>query len=242
MKEFREQLFLCDINHKALDIYAVHLKKVKQNDLNTIWEPLCHICLMMHEAVKHELIGRTPFSTYKLKYVDKQRNHLSYQELDRLYRLYESDTLKASWQNVLQYFLFSCYTGLDYGDISTLKYNDFSYEHGRFFVDRCRAKNGYHYIVPVAEKAAALIDMNQAGSGSQELVFRAISNQRTNSYLKKIMSVVNIQKTISYCPTYLRYPFSKFVYSERSRTKDDGASDNRDDQSLCQGLEALCFY
>ncbi|MEM1321282.1 MAG: site-specific integrase [Bacteroidota bacterium] len=197
LKEFRNQIYLSDIDHKFLDEYSAHLKKVKKNDVNTIWKSLCYIRLMMHEAM-HELIDRTPFSSYKLKYVDKQRNHLSYQELGELYRLYESHTLKSSWQNVLQYFLFSCYTGLDYGDIITLKYSDFSYENGRFFIDRCRAKNGYHYIVPVTDKATALIDLEGFNDKSEELVFRVISNQRTNSYLKEIMTIVNIQKTITY--------------------------------------------
>jgi len=30
--------------------------------------------------------------------------------------MYESETLKPNYQNVLQYFLFSCYTGLRYQD------------------------------------------------------------------------------------------------------------------------------
>lgn len=198
LKSFRDPLYFKDIDHQFLDAYAIHLKKERGNDVNTIWKSLCYIRMMLYEALRMELIDRTPFTTYELKYIDKKKDHLSYIELNRLYDLFVQQSISPVLHNVLSYFLFSCYTGLDFGDIKSLRYNDIMFEDNRYLIDRCRAKNGHHYTVPLAQRAVALLNPKMLKLPSDQLVFRVISNQKTNSFLKEIINIANIHKRITF--------------------------------------------
>ncbi|MEO6730317.1 MAG: site-specific integrase [Ferruginibacter sp.] len=89
----------------------------------------------------------------------------------------------------MQYFLFSCYTGLRYSDIISLKLDDIK----TGFVKTTQEKTDKPVIVPIIKQAASLITPRL-----DALCFKTYTNQATNRFLKLIMQASGIDKKITY--------------------------------------------
>lgn len=98
-------------------------------------------------------------------------------------------------------FLFSCYTGLAYIDISKL-----SHEHickgidGKDWLMTKREKTNVLVKVPLLPQAVQLISKykNHPSAVANERLFPVISNQRMNAYLKEIADICNIRKNLTF--------------------------------------------
>ena len=99
-------------------------------------------------------------------------------------------------QEVKDWFVFSCYTGLAYNEIKNLRK-----EHivkgfdGELWIEMKREKTQKNIAVPILPKAQELI--NKYADDNSETVFDVCSNQRYNSYLKSIALIVGIDKRLT---------------------------------------------
>lgn len=72
---------------------------------------------MVNMAITMDWLGKDPFAKYKMRFEKVERGFLSEEELNILVqKIFSIERLQA----VLDMFLFSCYTGLAYIDISNL--------------------------------------------------------------------------------------------------------------------------
>lgn len=98
-------------------------------------------------------------------------------------------------------FVFCCYTGLSYVDVSNL-----APEHvvtgadGDRWIRTCREKTLIPVIVPLLPKALAILDKYKDNQRAlyDGRVFPKISNQKVNSYLKEIADRCDIIKNITF--------------------------------------------
>ncbi len=94
------------------------------------------------------------------------------------------------------WFVFSCYTGLAYNEISKLqKKHIIKGFDGELWIEMVREKTQKNIAVPLLPQAKELID-KYADDNSEE-VFDVCSNQRYNSYLKEIASILGINKRLT---------------------------------------------
>jgi integrase len=116
----------------------------------------------------------------------------------------EKKILTPSEYNILKIFLFACYTGLRYTDIKELKYSNIKKKMVRsstigkleekHCIDIDMHKTGFPVTIPLIERASCLIDINKT-EGS---VFRMISNQKSNMFLKQVIKKASIKKKITF--------------------------------------------
>jgi len=153
---------------------------------------------MINLAIKMEWLGKDPFAKYKLRFDKTERGHLSKEELDVLRaKKFSIERL----QSVLDMFLFSCYTGLAYIDISNL-----TPEHickgidGKSWLMTNREKTGTDVKVPLLAEAIRLMDKyrHHPSAAANGLLFPVISNQRMNGYLKEIAEICGIRKNLTF--------------------------------------------
>jgi integrase len=97
---------------------------------------------------------------------------------------------------VKDWFVFSCYTGLAYNEISNLKKQHIvkGFD-GELWIEMKREKTQKNISVPLLPKAKELID--KYADENSEVVFDVCSNQRYNSYLKEIASILGINKRLT---------------------------------------------
>jgi len=192
LKSFRSKLIFKNIDRKFVQDYEKYLIITKKNKRSTINKSLKFIKSVLNRAVVDGLIKENIFDTIPIGRTDGNREFLTMDELSDLSNLYYEGSLKKNKANVLRYFLFSCYTGLRYSDIKKLRFNDIQDEK---YISIQMQKTKENVLIPLTSKAKQL--MPTKGFEAQP-VFNVLHDQPTNRYLKDIMKVVEINKSISF--------------------------------------------
>jgi len=119
LHKFNPKLTLTNITFEFLQKYEQYLIKLG-NSTNTIGAKFKFIKVILNLAKKKGLKVNTPFDNFKVKRVDTSRDFLTPEELIRCFDLYKQNILSDKHQNVLEYFLFSCFTGCRYSALENL--------------------------------------------------------------------------------------------------------------------------
>lgn len=167
-----------------------HLKnKEVPNCTNTVTMKLKKLKALVHHAQKKGLIKEDPLKHLKLKEVVGTKKYLSPEELEILEKLYQHGTLKGSLQQTLRYFLFSCYTGLRYSDVSILVFSSIEND----MLTTRQSKTDKPVSIPLIPQAKKLLQPTKS-----VLCFTTFTNQGTNRFLKDIMIIAGIDKKITF--------------------------------------------
>lgn len=191
MQKFRKQVFIQDINHKFLSEYEFYMRNTLNNSTNTIHKSLKIVRTIINEAMRQDenILSRSPFFTYKLKTEPSQRTYLTYDEFELLFSM--KDVFSEKISNVLNYFLFSCLTGLRFQDIRNLRHKNIHDNH----IELVMHKTKTSIIIPLVEKAKMLIPHSD---NQNDYVFNVLTNQKTNDYLKLAIEKAEIEKDVSF--------------------------------------------
>jgi integrase len=133
-----------------------------------------------------------PFKFITIKKVEGKRDFLSTDELNRLSQAYFTGKVRNPIeQEILKYFLFSCYTGLRYSDLKLL---------GKDSIDANKIninmhKTGYIVSIPLTQKAKQLLPLETFPDTGY--VFRIYCNKVTNRVLKQIGQRFDIHKKLT---------------------------------------------
>ncbi|WP_039990341.1 site-specific integrase [Sphingobacterium spiritivorum] len=178
-------------NYKPID----HHKPLNNNGIMKHMERLRK---MINLAITMDWLERDPFAKYKLRFEKVERGHLSKEELEIL----ENKTFSIErLQSVLDMFLFSCYTGLAYIDISNLsRENIMKGIDGKDWLMTKRQKTDTLVKVPLLYQASTIIKnyKEHPVAKASGTIFPVISNQRMNGYLKEIADICGISKNLTF--------------------------------------------
>jgi len=168
--------------------------KVEENQKQiTINKSIQRLRKPIKVALSKGYLDRDPFMMYKTKSVKTEIVFLSVDEL----KSFENHQFsQPRLQQVKDWFVFSCYTGLAYNEIKNLKKQHIvkGFD-GMFWIEMVREKTQKNISVPILPKAQELID--KYADGDSKFVFSVVSNQRYNSYLKEIASILGLEKRLT---------------------------------------------
>lgn len=208
LQKFKSQLYFSQLNYEyisSLDFYMIR----EGYAVNTIARHMKVLKQYINRAIVLEYIQASPFRKYKIRSVETQRESLSEKELSLLEQYKEQTEVRSE---VLDAFLFSCYTGLRYSDMCRLtKQHMVSLNRKRWIVIQMQ-KTYTDIRVPVylmfEGRGLKLLKEIRRSRG---LVFRLPDSQTVNRELKKICKQVGIKKHITFhsarhtCATLLLY-------------------------------------
>lgn len=192
MKEFKSDLSFSEIDLRFIYRYEQYLINTRKNNKNTVVKSIIFVKQILNKAVSQNFIEENPIQDYKLKRIVGEREFLTVEELGKLEELYNNETLKKNRQNVLKYFLFSCYTGLRYQDVKNLRFKDIK-EGSLISIQMGKTKEFVN--IPLTKKAKSLVPKK---GFENQTVFNVLTDQPTNRYLKDIIKEVKINKKISF--------------------------------------------
>jgi integrase len=173
--------------------FEYYLKVEESQKQITINKSIQRVRKPIKVALSKGYLERDPFMMYKAKSVKKEIVFLSVDELRQL-EIFEFTQPRL--QKVKDWFVFSCYTGLAYNEISKLqKKHIVKGFDGEFWIEMVREKTQKNISVPLLPKAQQLI--NKYADENSEFVFKICSNQRYNSYLKEIAPILGIEKRLT---------------------------------------------
>ena len=189
----RNDFPLKDLKLKFLNDFEYYLKVEKGQKQITINKTLQRFRKPIKIAISEGYLDKDPFLLFKSKRVRSEIVFLDSQELE----FFENFQFTQSrLQQVKDWFVFSCYTGLAYNELSR-----FSKKHistgfdGQKWIIMKRMKTDKEIAVPILPKADKLI--KKYSNEEKDTIFDLISNQRYNSYLKEMAILVGIDKRLT---------------------------------------------
>lgn len=193
LKKFSDKLKFTEITPlfwKQYDSYLISLN----NNGNTRWKAYRTIKTFINKAIEDGIIKTDPLRGVKVRKPEGNRNYLNQEEVKKLEKLYEG-FLKKDQKRVLQYFLFSCYTGIRYTDLKNLKNSNIYFENGNPIISLKQIKTNKPVEIPLGSRAKKYLP--ESGLPEQP-VFDFYGNQHTNRVLKEIITLAEIPKYISF--------------------------------------------
>lgn len=146
------------------------------------------VCKMVLEyATRNELIKYNPLNSFRAKKTMPLKPvYLTPNELILFENYIPGNPmlLKAK-----QMFLFQCYTGMDYGDITNVSLDNIIVYKDREYIIKKRLKTGIEAFIPYSEKAKVILSIH----GRMNL----LSNQKYNQSLKIIGIDLKLNKDIT---------------------------------------------
>ena len=191
-------MYLTELGYKFIIDFERFLRH--QNDMgnNTVMKHIERLRKMVNLAYKMEWIDKDPFIKFKAKYLRKDREYLTLEELQKI----ENKEFNIHrLQLIKDLFVFSCYTGLSYGDVMRLTQNNLCIGiDGKQWISSYRQKTSIPLKIPLLSKALTIISKYKEHPKTmyKNTLFPIISNQKLNSYLKEIADICQIQKNLTF--------------------------------------------
>jgi site-specific recombinase XerD len=176
---------------KDLEYYWKTEKKLRQA---TIYRSMQRVKKIIQFAIDENYLQKNPFSLYKNK---KYKGAIVYLTDEELKKLMNHNFTQKRLEQVKDMFIFCCYTGLAYQEMSSLRTHHISKGFdGNLWINMSRKKTNQPIAIPLLPQAELILDKYK--QINSDAVLPTISNQKFNSYLKEIAVLVGIEKKLTH--------------------------------------------
>jgi len=179
IEKFDKYVTISDVSYDWIERYRKHLSD-KGLMRNSIIGRLRNLHFITNEALRREIITKDPFKNIIIGEMTHKQESLSESEVSKIERIDIEDKSK----HIRDLFLFSCYTGLRYSDLITLRTSDIKRIHGKIWLVKETLKTGGYAKIPLFSlfggKGVKLIEEY----GTIERLANVGSNSDTNRELK----------------------------------------------------------
>ena len=202
------------INKQLLEKYRSHCINDLKNKESTADKSLKNVGTIINAAIEEGIITDNPVKKIKFKEHDGKKESLSIDEFRLLLGYFnDNDNLSIKRKETLRAFLFACCTGLRWGDIYSLKFENI--KDNRIILTEHKTQKKRDVIV--MSSALQFIDFDKKYSEYQN-IFDLPAGQTTNKQLKLFAKEINKkeeQKVISEKITfhYSRRTLSTLLYN-----------------------------
>lgn len=147
---------------------------------------------VLHDAYKNELFDdRVLLRVKRPKKEQAKKCFLSETELKKLTR----HRLSEEYNNIQSMFLFSCLTGLRFGDVKGLRWKDVKRNGKHLHLEFHQQKTDTQERLPLCAEAEALL---RSLKRSGEHVFKEATNQQANMVLKRWCREAHVKKPVTF--------------------------------------------
>src|SRR5690606_15971528 len=166
----------------------VKFLKVSQGNTNSTVEA-CTKNFKKYLKIANDMGIKTPmkYSEIKNRRFNSNRVFLEVHEIQALHRYYSNEFIPLAWKEILQRFLFACFTGLRISDIQRLKKENFI---GEYLVITMQKTDKLHRI----RLSGAAMKFKPSGGAFPG----NYSDQHINRCLKWICKQVGISKNVTF--------------------------------------------
>lgn len=185
---FDKSVTISDITYDWIERYRKYLVD-KGLMRNSIIGRLRNLHFLTNEALRREIITKDPFKNIVIGEMTHRQESLTEREVLRL----ETIELTGKTEHVRDLFLFSCYTGLRFSDLTTLRSSDIKRINGKTWLIKETLKTGGYAKIPLYSlfrgKGLELIEKY----GTIEQLANVGSNSDTNRELKQLGLICKIK-------------------------------------------------
>jgi len=199
-----------DLNLKFLVDYEFFLKTEKNLSQVTINKTIQRFRRIVRIAISEDHLDKEPFLMYKVKRSKKEVVFLTPEELENLEK---HEFAQQRLQQVKDMFVFCCYTGLAFNEMSKLEHKHIVIGFdGHKWIKINREKTKKLVSVPILSKATSALE--RYCSENAPFILPRISNQKFNSYLKEIAEVLGIEKNLTHHTARKTFATTVLLYND----------------------------
>lgn len=188
---------LKEVNYAFIQDYIHFLKVEKNLSENTLIRYMKVIKKITNMALANDWMTKNPFVNIRFHEQEVHKEFLTKDELETL-RTKEFDIPRL--ELVRDVFLFQCYTGLAFVDVSELKEEHIVPDNeGNLWIRKARQKTKIMCNVPLLDIPLQILEKYERHPYCQKkgILLPVMANQKMNSYLKEIADLCGIKKKLS---------------------------------------------
>lgn len=195
-----ERLRLSDIPFSALDRsfidkFDLYLRTERKLAPNTVVLYMSRLHTVINKAIAAGIITADPFSGYELPRPERKRRYLTREELQRLM---STPLSVPRLYLVRDLFLFSCYTGISYGDMCRLTTANLeTAEDGTTWIKATREKTNVEFEIPLLDLPLHIIDKYRDTAQDGKLL-PMYGNSELNRGLKLLAAACGIDRKLTF--------------------------------------------
>lgn len=174
------------VNLDFIENFEYFLKKNNCNQ-NITMKYISNLKKIILHCYGNKWIEYNPFNSYKIKLERVERQILSYEEVNKIInKEFKIERL----DKVRDCFIFCCFTGLAFKELSALTKENIIEEDGVKYIKQNRQKTNNISIIPLLPKALEILE-------KYDYKLPVNANQKMNAYLKEIAAVCDINKNLT---------------------------------------------
>jgi integrase len=188
--DFQPQIKFDELNYELLQNFENYLRTEKNHKINTIEKYHRHLRKYINLAINKDLlaIDKNPYKNYKLVTEETDAIFLTIEERKRI-EVLEFNKMEKGLETVRNMFLFSCYTGLRFGDTYALKGSDFRRSKSGLTLKFKALKShkiGYQPLFLLFDGKPQEIALKYITNNMDAQLFKGFNNGKVNRLLKII--------------------------------------------------------
>lgn len=204
LEEFMSQKYgekdipLKDVNRGFIQDFEHFLRMVKNCANNTTVRYLRYLKNVLQYAIANKWLFEDPFMGRRFKRTKAERGFLTEPELKALMALDLTEFPRL--ETVRDCFVFCCFTGLAFIDVSTLKKSDISTDgDGKMWIRKPREKTNEMSTIPLLPVTIDIMKKyeNHPTVLAKGVVLPVMSNQKVNAYLSELADLAKITKHLT---------------------------------------------
>jgi integrase len=190
-----------DLTFDLIQRYDFHLKDIRKCKQNTVWKRHGQLRKYIILAIKHDYLAanKNPYLHFKSQTELTNKVYLNNAEIVRFENLIFTEDQKLM-EMARDMFLFSCYTGLRYSDIDSLKNENFIESDEGLILKFVAKKTGKGMEIPLFllfnGKPQQIAQKHFRKDGKR--IFFGMTNPKANKFLKVLSILANIPKTLHF--------------------------------------------
>ena len=184
-----------DMTATLISDFDIYLRTIGGMQGNTATKTLKSLKTVTIQAQKVGFLDHDPFINLRFHLKPVDRGFLTEEEIEVLMSKH-FDVKRL--EHVRDIFVFSCFTGLAYIDVSNLTDQNIVTIGGTDWIMTKRQKTSITENVPILDVAREIINKYHSSSDRNGRLLPILSNQKMNAYLKEIADLCGIKKRLSY--------------------------------------------
>lgn len=186
LEEFGRIVYFSDITTANIMYYDDFLHK-KYNKQTTVHGYHKRLKRYINEAIKYELLKDNPYN--RLKFDRGKSEGIKYLTIDQIKQIQNLEITSESISKVRDLFVFQCFTGLSYADLSKFDFCRVIKKGSNFFIRDIRIKTEEEYFLMLLKPAMEILR-------KYDFKLPIISNYQYNLRLKVVQEIARIKQSL----------------------------------------------
>ncbi|KPE50114.1 tyrosine-type recombinase/integrase [Chryseobacterium sp. MYb264] len=213
LKGFKSTILVSDVDLAFITKFDNYLKKLNIGEGGIYNHHKCLKCII-NEAVEHKKFNiDNPYKNKKSVKVKSPNHREVFLEEDEVLKIKQYRPTSKTLKVVKDMFLLSCFTGLRYSDLFSLKISDLDWE--RKIISKQMLKTKHTIDIPLNSQIRGLLVRYIIGDKKpDDKVFPEVDNQVGNRLLKEIARESKITKNLTFHVG--RHTFASFLINDKN--------------------------